>query len=204
MSVTLTPSRRVLIGVALALGAANALSILIDMPERSPTIWFGYAAEVAYPIVPSDPRASTANRSMVRLSQNGASLLGQPVSYTAMINNSGRGAIELELQSCSDGCITNPWFAFAMAEYDTPISTVIAAARAVRDACNVEVVVFYSNDVTSRIRGMPVFLAPIDIDWQSMWGPQLVDTSLMFRNHDETVDHFGTRTGCARISPLHP
>ncbi|MCU0949306.1 MAG: hypothetical protein MUF47_13845 [Porphyrobacter sp.] len=202
----MTEQRKTLLAIAAMLLLANAVALfIVNMKApRQPDIWFGYADEIPFQFMGTDPRMIAFRGAPFRLTQDGAQLHANRVGYHEIVRNFGRSATERELASCTDYCVGNPWFAWAIAENDTTLATVIAATRAIRNRCNTEVVIFGEFNSDPGLDGMPIFFAPIKLGPVTIGPAPLIDTSLKYRRINETLEQFGERTGCARVSPLQP
>ncbi len=202
----MTEQRKTLVAVAAMLLVANLVALFfinLKQPPQ-PDVWFGYAAEMPFSLMDTDPRMIAFRGAPVRLTQLGAQLHGNRVEYREIVSNFGRSASERELANCADYCVGNPWFAWAVADDGATLATAIAAARAIRNSCNTEIVIFGEFDSDPGLDGMPIFFAPIEVGPPTIGPMPLIDTSLRYRRINETLVQFGERTGCARVSPLRP
>ena len=201
----------ILAGIALLLCVGNVAYFLIGHPIRDDAypdttvgLWFGFDQA---PIAQShDDDWPMLRRPMVRLNAHGATRGGRPVPYTAMVENMGQTAYDYQSANCVDGCLGGPWFAFAAADPDATMAIIISAVRAIRERCNVEIVIYDGS--TAEMTGHAMFLARIkDVHRRAdleMFDFQVNDPTLLSRKPQETDAQFSTRTGCAQLSPLRP
>ena len=184
-----------LLALAAMLIITNALAWYIrPVPQQTPPVWFGPA--IMEPTPPAeDGSAQFVPIPVVELGEASQALNGRPVPLTAAIGNTGRTAYLNEAENCLHGCLPSPWYSMLEVRAATNIGRVFDAVRQLREACNVDVTVY----VASRRQVITVFFA--DTSAALSFG---FDTTTDTPRPGETLDQFGERTGCARISPLRP
>ena len=202
----MTARRKILLCVALLLIAANGLWLLVQPEQRVRALWFGSGEIVWLPSTQSRSDAPADGQAIV-LERSGATLQGRPVPYIDMIDNVGANRFSRELRECQQAMDCplpyGPWTAMALVRPDTPISVVEAAYQAVRATCNVQVVIFSERQDQEGFVGNPVMIAWNDDPALLGFGATHPwNSSLMTWQEGETLDQFGQRTGCARVSPL--
>ncbi len=199
---------------------ANIVALAVMNHKPTAALYAGFEVMGLEIPLPPDGEQTYRPPPSAILDRNGAQRSGIAVGYTALIDNIGRSAFAERREGCGQGgsCPTTPWLVRLEAASDTPISIVMTAVNAIHRNCNVEVVVFTDIGpflgLATRPIGLPLmFAVPGDERLDSFMDARShhvtdqgddPDHALMGIAEGESVDQFGERTGCARISPLRP
>lgn len=198
---------------------ANVVALLVtrykqqDTPVRA--FWAGYSdAAQMYALQPPPPD-DMPSRPIAELRSDGAYFGGRRVPVSALVTNMGRATFLRRRTLCGGDhyCEDSPWTSNIVVANDTPISAVIATHRAIRALCSVEVnfFVWREDSVGETGMGWPFMLTTNDDPKLDRFGyqpfsipPYGWDETLLHLEQGESLDQFGERTGCARVSPLGP
>ncbi len=202
----MTPQRKTLLSVAAMLVCANAVALAV-MNHKPPRMWwFGMPTEqTGAPFDVPDPLGQ-----MAVLDAGGLTRDGRRVPYAAMIDNMGLRRFRAFQAECFEAdCDAGPWTIRAFASPETPLSRVFEAVQRAQALCGVQAFIFsdFSSADFGALRGFGysmVFTHSSDPDVAAISSVYPMSTAEQVLRRGETLDQFGERTGCARVSPLRP